>query len=509
MSLIDNEFIIYSVASYPLLWIDTCEYSRAIDTYINDLVQLRKQGKASYDIYKWNLVDGFFRYNYTKEIFTSYEPDNDENKDPLAPILLLESKCKELANVKNNSEYTSVMVFVENYHLFIKNPDIYQKLLNSISILSNNMATMTIVSPIIDIPIELKRYISILDFNLPDKQTLTESLHKIVKTDKAIIDEKDKDDIISSGSGLTLLEFENALFKSFVSNKGKIIPNSIHEQKRQLIRQNGAMDIVKSEYGFERIIGLDNLKYFVPRMVGKRDSRGIMLIGVPGAGKSAFAKAVGKETGRMTISLDIGNLQGSLVGQTEQQTKEALQVIDALQPAILFLDELEKSLSATSNNTYSGDSGVGKRQGGQILRWLNDHKSDIYTIATCNNINNLPPEYLRAGRWDAIFFVGLPVKEEREELLKLYKEIYNIKDNSVNSEMLQGWTGAEIESLCKLAHNMEVSLLKASNYICPMIKVSENEINNMITRLQGIAVPASKYVEKENLLNQNRKATIL
>lgn len=505
MSIVKSDFITYSAAAYPVLWINTCEYDRAIETYTNELVELKLNGYAYYDIYVWDLITGLQRYDYANRKYIDYANDDDANKEPLAPIKLMHTLC----DLCDDNKYTSIMVFVKNYHIFLKSPDIFQSLLNSISKFNKNMATLVIVSPVVDIPIELKRYITIIDFNLPDKAILADALDLMIDNFKA--DADDKDEIITSGSGLTLLEFKNAICKSISSNNRKILANSIHEQKRQLIRQNNAMDIVKSDYGFERIIGLDNLKFFLSKMIGKPRSKSVLLVGVPGSGKSMIAKAAGKELGRLSISLDIGNLQGSLVGQTEQNTKDAFAIIDAMQPAILFLDEIDKSLAAVSNNAYSGDSGVGKRQGGYILQWLNDHTSDIYTIATCNNIDRLPPEYLRAGRWDAIFYIGLPTKEERTALLELYKNIYHISDDSVTCANIVGWTGAEIESLCKLAHNLEISLQEATEFVCPMIKVAENDISMMIKKLQGIAVPASKYLAKDTLndIHDERKIVTL
>lgn len=490
-----SEFIQHVAAAYPILWSDTCEYDRAINTYTQELIELKNKGMAYYNIFTWDLIEGIKQFDYSTQQFKlSTFMEDGSDKDVTAPISLIYQLCNN-----KQDKYTSIIVFCKNYHIALKSPEVYQRLLNSIELFNKHMVTLMIISPVVDIPLELKRYITILDFQLPDKQVLLSTLNDMLESFQAEVD--DKEEIITSASGLTLNEFKNVICKSIVSNKRKILAKSIHEQKRQLIRQNNAMDIVKSEYGFERIIGLDNLKYFVSNMVGKKDAKAVLLCGVPGSGKSLFAKALGKECKRVTISLDIGSLQGSLVGQTEQNTKEALNIIDALQPAILFIDEIDKSLAAVSNSSHIGDSGVGKRQGGQILQWLSDHTSDIYTIATCNNISHLPPEYLRAGRWDAIFFVGLPTIEERDALLDLYKTIYEIKeDESIISNDLNQWTGAEIELLCKIAHNLNISLKDATNYVCPMAKVAFNDINNMIERLKGIAIPASKYID--NNLNE-------
>jgi SpoVK/Ycf46/Vps4 family AAA+-type ATPase len=156
---------------------------------------------------------------------------------------------------------------------------------------------------------------------------------------------------------------------------------------------------------------------------------------------------------------------------------------------------------------YSGDSGTSKRQGGQVLKWLNDHKSDVYTIATCNNIDGLPPEFLRAERWDAIFFVDLPNEEERNAIMDLYKNYYGIEDEE-SSVNIKDWTGAEIKNLCKLAKNLEVSLEEASKYVCPIAKTAAEKIETLRNKVRSTTVPASKtsvVPEETAALSSKRK----
>ena len=479
------EFIAHVASSYPILWVDTCEYERAIYDLSNEI-----RNTIHHNVFAWDVVDGL-KANQKGQ----FVPEKcDDADDPLTPIHFL-AKAKQ-----------PTVLFAEDYHLFLKSPEVWRTLLNNIHNFKSSSNIFVIVSPVVDIPQEIKRYITVIDYSLPTKEDIGKILDKIT-TDMNIndLDETERKEIINSGTGLTAFEFENAVYHSIVLNKQKIVPASIHQQKRQLIRKNAAMDVVKSQYGFERIAGLDNMKDFVPRMVGKPGARGIMIVGVPGGGKSAFAKALGKETGRMTIELDIGNLQGGIVGETEQNTKDALQTIDAMEPAILFLDELEKSLSGVSG--YSGDSGASKRQGGQVLKWLNDHTSDVYVIATCNNIDELPAEYLRSGRWDAIFYVGLPSADERKKLVNLYKNIYGLEDTELPN--ISNWTGAEIETLCKLAKNLNVPLTTAAKYVCPIVRTSADKIKNMQEKVRGIAVSASNEPEQVEEQSTGRKIVSL
>ncbi len=165
-----------------------------------------------------------------------------------------------------------------------------------------------------------------------------------------------------------------------------------------------------------------------PESSKRVNARGLLLLGVPGTGKSAFAKALGKETGRPTLCLDIAALMGSLVGQTESNIRQALQTADAMAPAILFIDELEKGLAGAASGGR-GDSGVSSRLFGTLLTWLNDHESNIFTIATCNDIKQLPPEFSRAERFDAIMFLDLPGKAERASIWAICRSEYAIDDN--------------------------------------------------------------------------------
>ena len=156
---------------------------------------------------------------------------------------------------------------------------------------------------------------------------------------------------------------------------------------------------------------------------GKRP-RGVLLLSPPGCGKSQFAKALGNETGRPTVILDIGNLLGSLVGQSESNVRQALKLADAMAPCVLFCDEIEKGLAGASSSGQT-DSGVTARVFGSLLTWLNDHESAVFFVGTCNDISKLPPEFARAERFDGVFFVDLPGREQKDGIWGIYQH-YNL-----------------------------------------------------------------------------------
>lgn len=479
----NKQFLSYVAASYPILWVDTIEYQRAINS-LSKMVR-----KIDHKAFKWDIQTGIVNMEDN-----SIKAKSEE--DPSQPIEFLQGVEKSV-------------IFVQDYHLWMKMPDIWRKLLNNMDSFKENANVIVIVSPVVEIPSEINRYVTIVDFTLPNREELESVLKMVCKDmDLEMPEVNEKNEIINCGQGLTTFEFENSLYLSITNRKS--MTDTVHQQKEQLIRKNATLSITKANGGFEGLAGLDNLKSFAKKMAtarGNKRGKGVLLLGVPGGGKSEFAKRLGAETGRITIGLDFGNLMGGIVGETEQKTKDALAVIDAMEPCILFIDEIEKGLAGTSG--YNGDSGTSKRQGGMFLKWLNDHESDVYVVATSNSIKDLPPEFLRAERWDAIFFVDLPNEEEKEAIFQLYKTAYEITDENIPD--VTNWTGAEIKSLCRLASSMEISLEEAANYICPIYKTMDDKIQALRDFAKDRAVPASlslnECVNKINNKNSKRKIT--
>jgi SpoVK/Ycf46/Vps4 family AAA+-type ATPase len=180
-------------------------------------------------------------------------------------------------------------------------------------------------------------------------------------------------------------------------------------------------------------------------------------------------------------------MMGKYVGETEQLTKAAFDTINTISESIVFIDEVEKGLSGVTTDS----SGVSIRQGGNFLKWMQDKSSDTYVIATANNIEALPSEYLRAGRWDAIFFIDMPDKSTKEKILELYKNKYNITDTIDVGKL--PYTGAEIEVLCRLASTLSVSLVEASKFVCPISITNKQQIDKLRNFAKTRAVNAANY----------------
>ncbi len=469
-----KKFIYYVASSCPIMWVDAIEYERAINKLSQQCIK-----NLNSKCFKWDIVNGIFNINkQTIETKTDTTPQQ--------PLLFLKN-CKGENNI----------IFVQDYHLFLNNSidsiNIWRDLINSIDDFKSKNNIFVIVSPSKQMIPEIKRYVTIVDFELPDKKELSSKLEEQIKESEFKMSETEKEEIVNCGLGLTEFEFENAMALSMARNEGKVEAKYIYEQKEQLIKNNSNLEICKFNSGFESLAGLDNLKDFTKKMVESKDGRGVLLLGVPGTGKSHFAKCLGKETNRITITMNFGDLMGSLVGETERKTKEALKIIDAMSPCVLFIDEIEKGLAGTSG--HNGDSGTSQRQGGQFLTWLNDHSSDVYIVATANDIGNLPPAFLRAERWDAIFFVDLPNETERNAIFQLYKEQYKIEDES--NPNIENWTGAEIKTLCRLTSNLKISLEETKKYVVPIFQSAEEKVDKLREWAKLRTIPASREIKSD------------
>jgi SpoVK/Ycf46/Vps4 family AAA+-type ATPase len=217
--------------------------------------------------------------------------------------------------------------------------------------------------------------------------------------------------------------------------------------------------------------------------------RGVLLLSPPGCGKSAFAKSLGNETGRPTLTLDIGTLMGSLVGQSESNMRQALKVVDAMAPCVLFADELEKGLAGASGS--NGDSGVSARLFGAMLTWLNDHTSDVFFIGTCNDISRLPPEFVRAERFDSVVFVDLPDAAQRAKIWQMYLPKFGLDACQALPDD-SDWTGAEIRACCRLAALLDVPLMAAAQNVVPVARTAGESVEKLRTWASGRCLSADR-----------------
>jgi DNA polymerase III delta prime subunit len=295
--------------------------------------------------------------------------------------------------------------------------------------------TLIWVSPVLRIPPELEKDVTVLDLPMPEEseyRAVLEDYIRRYKDQKRIVfdlDEAGKDRLVKACQGLTKCEAENALAKAIVG-RGRLGPEdvtAILAEKEQIIRKSGILEYMASVENFGSIGGLGSLKDWLQqrdkaftqraRDFGLPHPRGVLLVGVPGCGKSLAAKAVAAEWKKPLVKFDLGRVFASLVGETEERMRRALAVAEGVAPAVLWIDELEKGLSGLGGG---GDGGVASRVFGNLLTWMEEKQKPVFVVATANDIGRLPPELLRKGRLDEIFFVDLPNARERAEILMIH-----------------------------------------------------------------------------------------
>jgi hypothetical protein len=324
-------------------------------------------------------------------------------------VCLLGYRKRILNASLGTSEGTSILV-LQNFHRFLQSGEIVQALSKQIIAGKQNRTILVILAPLVQLPLELERMFVVVEHDLPTREQLQEIAQGVATEDGELPNGVELERVLDASSGLTRYEAENAYSLSLVRH-GRVTPEAVWELKSQILRKSGLLQLYRGNEDFRTLGGLSALKAFCkrsllqPRANTKSKPRGVLLLGVPGTGKSAFAKALGKETGRPTLIFDIGALMGSLVGQTEQNVRQALKIIDAMAPCIAFIDELDKALSGVASSGQT-DSGVSARLFGSLLTWMNDHTSDVYLVATCNDISKLPPEFSRAERFDGRQFLS-------------------------------------------------------------------------------------------------------
>ncbi len=284
-------------------------------------------------------------------------------------------------------------------------------------------------------------------------------------------------------------------------------PEVIWDLKAQTLRKQNLLTLHRGQENFASLGGLASLKDFCRRALQPGRSvnpRGALLLSPPGCGKSAFCRALGNETGRPVLTLDIGNLMGGLVGETERNVREALKIADAMSPCILFADELEKGLSGVGGN---GDSGVSTRLFGTLLTWLADRESDVFFIGTANDISRLPPEFTRAERLDALFFLDLPAATERRTIWQLYRNQYDIAANQPIPTDTD-WTGAEIKSCCRLSALLDVPLTEAARNVVPVSHTAAEAVTKLRQWASGRCLSADHpglYVHTSDAADTSRR----
>ena len=496
-----NEIDLLIRARYPILYIVTWEEKRAIE----ELERLAsKQGKA---LNVWSQSIGFS---------TKMEDEAKQKiRDPQAVLEMI---------IKSDD----VAIYVlKDFHPYMTEPGVVRLLRDAAEGLKTSYKTLVILSPILRIPPELEKDLTVVDYRLPGpdeiRVLLDEMIEAVVENPRVRINlnPMEKEKLIHAALGLTLVEAENAFSRVLVS-KGRLSEEDIGdilEEKKQIVRKSGLLEFYEPEDEFHHVGGLKLLKDWLQkrgkafsddaRKYGLPEPRGILLVGVQGCGKSLTAKAVSNLWKLPLLRLDLGRLFSSLVGSSEENVRRAMSVAESIAPCVLWIDEIEKGLSGLESSSTS-DAGTTSRVFGYFITWLQEKKRPVFVIATANEIDQLPPELMRKGRFDEIFFVDLPNPTERAQIFDIHLRRFGRDPDKFRINQLveksRNFSGAEIreaiiagmyEGFSRKQEFKSEDILKNIEETIPISRTMANKIQELRSWAGVRARRANEIIEEQ------------
>lgn len=502
----------YSIARIPFITIDSIERSRALDILKSVSEEL------SLTFYVHTLSKGIYDLNTDKNI--------SDDKSVYSAIEYMAEQMKR-------RQYMTI-ILTEVPDISTDNSDARQ--LFDLVTLANESGGVVIAmtnNPVWNL---LQRQGMIVKLDMPDEDEMYSIIKEYIDDYRSEIpiewDSKDIREAAATLAGVTKIEAENVM-AALIANRRitKADMDEVRQAKDRLFADISGLEKIDVDESVKNVGGLAGLRKWLDekkelltpekrielKAKGLKPPRGILLVGVPGCGKSLSAKSISASWRLPLYRLDFATVQGSFVGQTEQQLKDALATAENVAPCILWIDEIEKGLSGAGS---SNDGGVSTRMVGQFLFWLQECKKQVFVVATANDVSMLPSELLRRGRFDELFFVDLPTADERREILSLYMRKY-LKLNFAGPfadrivEITDGFTGADLESTIRdLAYRIiankdfelnEENMLVAFNNVVPLSQTSPEKIEAIRDWGKERAVPASGKPIGQDKLSQ--KAT--
>jgi len=430
-------------ARYPLVYLVSSEESR-VDELLRGIASAH--GKS---LIGWSAVRGLHRLDETRGVVL---PDRTE--DPYAALQALRG-LQEPA-----------LVVLKDLHAWLDDRRLVRSIRELGQALKSSYTTLLILAPVLQLPVELEKEIAVLDVPLPTFAELADLLRDIVgvlrKAGRVTVDLKreEGEQLVKAALGLTLQEAENAFAKA-IADDDRLDASDIQrvmDEKRQVIRKSGLLEYYPVDHALAAVGGLQNLKDWLHRRArafsaeahafGLPDPRGLLLLGVQGCGKSLTAKAIASQWALPLLRLDMGRVFSGLVGSSEENLRRAIRVAESAAPAVLWLDEIDKALSGSASSNVS-DGGTTARVLGTFLTWLQEKTAPVFVVATANRIEQLPPELLRKGRFDDIFFIDLPSMAERREIFRIHLARRGRDPAGFDLDALahatEGFSGSEIE----------------------------------------------------------------
>ena len=437
-----SKLVRYIDAGFPIIYVNTFEEDK-VDTIISEI----RSGK---EVYEWNETDGYIDF---------------ETKTPMMEDCTLEGLLDQL---KTMELLDRKLIVLKDITAYLDEPRIVSKIKGIARLINQGAdANVIIVSTTLVIPRELEKYITILEMDYLNTDEIKGIIRSFIN-ENSIENISDSliDELATAFKGLTEFEINNLLALSYADD-GELTRRDLHlifEQKQQTIKKAGILEMIPLKESIEDIGGLENLKEWLVRKAkvyknmsiakayGVDMPKGVLIAGVPGCGKSLSAKAVAKLFEVPLLRLDMGRLMGKYVGESEGNLRKAISLAEAISPCVLWIDELEKAFAGIGGN--GGGAEVTTRLFGNFLTWMQEKESPTFVVATANDITKLPLELMRKGRFDEIFYVGLPDEEERKRIFEIHISKRRSQDlNGIRVIDLvkksKGFSGADIEGVVK------------------------------------------------------------
>lgn len=427
-------------AQYPLIYLVTPEEDRAQQA----IASLANQYAPPKPLFVWTVTQGIIQYG---------QPRSSQHHSTVSP----EAAIRWATQRSEPGTY-----LFKDLHDFMTDASVKRALRDAVSAFRNTAHTLILMSPLQDIPLELEKDAVVMDFQLPTATEIGQVLERqTVGRQTMPLSPLGRERLVQAALGLTQDEAEK-VYRKAIAKAGHLTLNEVDvvlSEKKQLIRRNGILEYIEANETTADVGGLEELKVWLKhrsnafseraREYGLPQPKGMLILGVPGCGKSLIAKTTSRLWGLPILRLDMGRVyDGSMVGRSEANLRNALKTAESISPAILFIDELDKAFAGSSGSSDS-DGGTSSRIFGSFLTWMQEKNSPVFVMATANRIDCLPGEFLRKGRFDEIFFVDLPTPSEREEIFRIHlqKRRPNIErfDLTQLAKMADGFSGAEIE----------------------------------------------------------------
>lgn len=502
-------------AGFPLIVVPSAEVARGIETVKSLVTDFNKEVK------ELKTSDFLKQHGYQLKVWNTIEGYRDEAEN----IIKDTADPQRAIKYVQNDESQACIYVLQNLHLawddVMMKPGICQAIMD-IARLRLPHKHIVVIGPHGSIPLEIAHLFMTVDFALPNKEELMEICGKfdaVLKKNKLTTDQKKE--IADAAAGMTAYEAENAMRSAIVASTGKgINPLVIQEEKARSVKKSGLLEYEKSILTIDDVGGLEEIKDWLNELAyiyqhkeeaekyGVPMPKGLLITGLSGGGKSLIAKVIANMFKVSFFRGDIGKLFGSLVGETEQKTEAFFRLIDSVAPSVILLDEIEKMLSGMESSGAS-DAGVTARLIGRLLTYMQDKKNSSFFVATANDVSKLKPELLRKGRFNQIFFVDLPTKEERLAIFKIHITKTGRKPEDYDLDQLVAksaeYVGAEIEGF--ITDAMYKAFPKGVDYTTqhildaiaitpPLSKTKEAEINALREWARGRA----RYANRKNII---------